>query len=76
MRSTTTKTVTLPDDHWAALEKEALLAGMSPDKLLAHAVRLMQSDAIHARSGLNRAYVDQRGQLAAREAPAGLPEFD
>ena len=76
MRSCTTKAVTLPDDHWAALEREAHLASMPVDKLLAHAVRLMQSDAIHARSGLSRAYVDQHGQLAAREAPVGLPAFD
>lgn len=76
MRNYTTKTVTLPDDHWAVLEREAFLALMPADKLLAHAVRLMQSDAIHARSGLSRAYVDQDGRLAAREAPAGLPAFD
>lgn len=42
VRNYTIKTVTLPDDHWAALEREALLALMPVDKLMAHAVRLMQ----------------------------------
>jgi len=76
VRNYITKTVTLPDDHWQVLEREAFLALMPVDKLLAHAVRLMQRDAIHARSGLTVAYVDQDGRLACRDAPVGLPAFD
>lgn len=75
MRSTTTKCVTLPDDHWPVLEKEAFLALMSPDKLLAHAVRLMQLDAINSRAGLQREYVDAKGQIQRQQA-IGLPDLD
>jgi hypothetical protein len=72
MRNYTTKTVTMPDDHWAVLEQEAFLALMPADKLLAHAVRLMQLDAVQARAGLSRVYVDDKGQIQ-REAPIWPP---
>ena len=75
MRTYTTKTVTLPDDHWEVLEHEAFLAVMPVDKLLAHAVRLMQLDAVHARRGLSREYVNDKGEIQ-REEPIGLPELD
>lgn len=75
MRSTTTKAVTLPDDHWAVLEREAHMAAMYPDKLLAHCVRLMQRDQSMARQGLTLAYVNDRGEIH-REEPIGLPAFD
>lgn len=75
MRNYTTKTVTLPDDHWAVLEREAFLALMPVDKLLAHAVRLMQLDAAQSRAGLSRAYLDDKGAIQ-REVPVGLPAFD
>lgn len=74
MRSATTKTVTLPDDHWHVLEHEAFLALMPVEKLLAHAVRLMQLDAAQARRGLQRVYVNDNGEIQ-REAPTGLPDF-
>lgn len=75
MRNYTTKTVTLPDDHWAVLEREAFLALMTPDKLLAHAVRLMQVDATQARRGLRREYVNDKGEIQ-RDVPIGLPALD
>lgn len=75
MRSTTTKAVTLPDDHWAVLEREAFLALMPVDKLMAHCVRLMQRDEIMTRQGLTLAYINDKGEIH-REEPIGLPAFD
>ncbi len=75
MRNMTTKVVTLPDDHWRVLEHEAFLALMPVDKLLAHAIRLMQLDNEMARRGLSREYVNGRGEIQ-RAAPVGLPALD
>ena len=75
MRNMTTKAVTLPDDHWAVLEHEAFLARMPADKLLAHAIRLMQLDTEMARRGLSREYVNDKGEIQ-RAAPVGLPALN
>ncbi len=75
MRAYTTKAVTLPDDHWRVLEEEAFLALMHPDKLMAHALRLMQFDEKQARAGLRRVYVNDKGQVQ-QPITAGLPAFD
>lgn len=72
MQSVTTKTVTLPDDHWAVLEQEALFANIPPDKLLAHAVRLMQTEAQQARLRSIRGHSDAI-EHSQREASRGLP---
>ena len=75
MRNMTTKAVTLPDDHWRVLEHEAFLALMPADKLLAHAIQLMQLDTEMTRRGLSREYVNDKGGIQ-RALPVWLPALN